>query len=269
MIKRKKKSKITRKIKKFFKKVKIKNLIYLIVILIFCFAIFEIIKFTIFSPKNKIKQIYISEESFKFYYNPNLAKFLQKNLSWKNIFYVKLFYLKNLNKKTKKKFPIVRKIDINRNKNTQTASLDIKYNHPTLIFSDWLRYIWVYKWKWMEINKKSKFLNWKIIYLPKYIQNIKYLSGFFYKIDEETLKDQFDILFTYFTNNISKLDYLPWWNITIVTLSWSKTKILFNNLANIKKQIERYQIIKRNLTWLNKIKYIDLWSNTEKIFVKE
>ena len=256
-----------RKLNKILKKISISKKTKIIILLIFLFTIFSLSlkKFVLENPIFLIKNISISKKTIQTYINPKLEKEIVNNLSWKNILLVKLRKLKNIEKKIKNKRPIVKKIDINRNNKNKSIILDIKFHRPTIIFFNWKKYIWRYKNRWFDINKSSLFLKSWFYYLPEYTQNLSYLSWFWFETTPTYLRKQLTIIKKFFWNE--KITYFPWWNITQITLSWNK-KIIINNQQNLSIQLKKYLILKENFSWFNNLKFIDLWSYKNKIFIK-
>jgi len=136
MIKKKKKFKFLKIIKKKWRKINKKKLFYITLLVTIFILFYFILKTTLFSPKNQIKQIYLANETIKTYYNPYLAKLLQQQLSGENIILIQLFKKKEILNKLKQIYPIIKNLSFDWNNTKQSIIVHIKYNNPNLIFTD-------------------------------------------------------------------------------------------------------------------------------------
>lgn len=245
-------------LKKIIKIFKNKNILIIIIIIFIFLNLLISIKIIIFNKNNEILDIKISDNSKKIYFNSELEKLIISNIP-KNIIFA-IYYKNKLEKKIKKEYPLVNNLNFIWNKNENTLIIDLNFKKPDFIFFDWENYIW-YKNKFFFINKKSKLLSWKIIYLPEYMQKYVYYTGIFYEINPDTLIKKFDKLTNYFNNY--KITYFPWWNIAVVEKEY---KIILNLKKNLDKQLKKYEIIKNK--WIEIKEYIDLGSNDKIVFIK-
>ncbi len=266
LVKKKKKFFKKRKFSKTLKKYKSVIISFILITLSLLTSFFFIKKF-LFSKDNQIHYIIFTDNTIKTYNNPLLYKKIIENLSWKNIYISKLFYLKKIQNLLKKDFPIIKKLNLSWKKENKTAIIDIEYLKPQLIFFNQKEYLGYLSWKRFLINKTSPWIkNSLIINLPKYTAkyNIR-LTGFFFKISPKKLEKDFE--------NIKKklkllsIVYYPWWLISkLTTTSW--IIIYINHEKDINKQLEKFFILKQNFTWFNKFQYIDIWSQDNIIFWK-
>ena len=106
-----------------------------------------------------------------------------------------------------------------------------------------------------------------ILDLPSYLSGMNSLSGLFYRQSSSWLVQQISLLYQWFPW-LDHIEYLPWWERSIVYVEGKKFYI--NNGGDIGNQIRNYQLLKKYYKDYNQLQDIDLWSlEKDKVIVRK
>lgn len=264
-------------IKKNFRKVKliypqinfsIKTFWIVILLIIFSYWIFFIIKNTFFKKENYIQNLSYSKESVEKINDPNLYSAISKALKWENYYIVWKLKRKSILRTIQNEFPIVRNMKIVKS-GPYSAAVWIDFYDPEIIIKLWDRrfaVMWDYNYEIFSGNTI-----WDDIFyaeLPQYVSWIDSLYWLFHEISQ----NQFIHDMTFFAQSFpgyKRIVYLPWSFMTVVILdSWQR--IYINNQNSLTWQIENYNLIKQYYKDFYSLKTIDLWSlQWDKIIVNK
>jgi hypothetical protein len=243
--------------------IKILWTIFIVFILVYWWYFF--LKKTIFAFEYTIKKINYNSGDLSEYSNQSLYNQIKKIILNEN-FYVVRWNKSNILNQIKINFPFISKLNIQylpKNK----ISISLEFIKPDLIIKNQNFKFWVYKWFIFSIASWDKIWNWVItIALPDYLENSNSISWFFFRQSPEELIEQFNLINQWFPNPTS-IQYLPWWERTIVYRN--NKKIYINNLADIIQQIKKFDLLKKYYSNYPKLTEIDLGSlEKDKIIVK-
>lgn len=255
------------KIKNNFRKIKliypeinfsVKTFRIIILVIIFSYWIFFVIKNTFFKKENYIQNISYSKESVEKYDDPYLYSEVSKSLKWENYYVVSKLKKKSFLKKIQTKFPMVKNVKIVKS-GPYSVAIWFDFYVPDIIIKLWDRrfaIMWNYNFEIYSWNTI-----WEDIFyaeLPQYASGIDSLYWLFHEISQE----QFIHDMTYFAENFpnyQRIVYLPGSFMTVVILdSWQR--IYINNQNSLAAQIENYNLIKQYYSDFNSLRIIDLWS---------
>ena len=264
-------------IKKNFQKVKliypqinfsIKGFWITILIIIFSYWIFFVIKNTIFKKENYIQNLSYSKESVEKFNDPNLYSAISKSLKEENYYIVWKLKRKAILKTIQSEFPIVKNIKIVKSE-PYSAAVWIDFYEPDIVIKLWDRHfavMWDYNYEIFSGNTI-----WDNVFyaeLPQYVSWIDSLYWLFHEISQE----QFIHDMHFFAESFPYYDrivYLPGSSMTVVILkSW--LRIYINNQNSLTWQIENFNIIKQYYKDFDSLRTIDLWSlQGDKIIVNK
>lgn len=265
------------KIKKNFNKVKliypqinfsIKGFWITILIIIFSYGIFFVIKNTVFKKENYIQNLSYSKESVEKINDPNLYSAISKSLKWENYYVVWKLKRKSILKSIQSEFPVVKNMKIVKSE-PYSAAVWIDFYEPDIVIKLWDR-----KFAVMG-NYNYEIFSWNTIWndifyaeLPQYASWIDSLYWLFHEISQ----DQFIHDMHFFAEAFPDYDrivYLPWSSMTVVMLK-SGLRIYVNNQNSLTWQIANYNLIKQYYKDFDSLGTIDLWSlQWDKIIVNK
>lgn len=254
-------------IKNNFKKVKliypeinfsVKTFWIVMLVIIFSYWIFFVIKNTFFKKENYIQNISYSEESVNMFDDPNLYSAISKSLKWENYYIVAKLKRKAFVQKIKSEFPMVKNIKILKT-GPYSAGVVVDFYTPDIIIKLWDRkfaVMWNYNFEIYSWN-----MIWNDIFyaeLPQYASWIDSLYWLFHEINQnQFIHDMY--FFSEAFPDYERIVYLPWSSMTVIFLnSWKK--IYVNNQNSLTWQILNYNLIKQYYKDFDSLKIIDLWS---------
>ena len=238
-----------------------------ILVVIFSYWIFFIIKHTIFRTENYIEKVYYSQASIDNYDNPYLYKKISELIKNENYYVVSKFKKWSILDVLQNQFPIVKNIKIIQPKKF-AASVRVDFYYPDMVFKLWDRkfgILWDYDFEIFSGNKLSDSIF--SIDLPEYVSWIDSLHWLFFEISADKLMYDMDIISQWFTG-YTRIVYLPWSSMTLVFIG--DKKIYLNNKNSLTGQINNYELLMKYYNEASSLKIIDLWSlEWDKIIVRK
>jgi len=254
-----------KKIKVWFRFFSIKIVWIVFIFFAWVYWSFMVLKNTIFNHQYVIKNIIYDTWDIQWYDNPYLYKLIGNWIRGENYSVVKRYISRVINDVVNQ-YPMVTDIGVDyRSSNTVFVKLTFKpidmiiKNQDTkfALIGDVL----------LPLYSGNAIANGiKILDMPEYMSGINNFTGLFYKISAEILTQQIDILYQEFPN-LHHIEYLAWWQRSIVYLDGKKYYI--NNLWDIPNQIKNYQLLKKYYKEFNSLDDVDLGSlEKDKIIVR-
>jgi len=264
-------------IKKNFHKVKliypkinfsIKGFWITILVIIFSYWIFFVIKNTFFKKENYIQNLSYSKESVEKFNDPSLYSTISKTLKWENYYIVWKLKRKTILKTIQSDFPIVKNMKIVKSE-PYSAAVWIDFYEPDIVIKLGDRrfaVMWDYNYEIFSGNTI-----WDDIFyaeLPQYLSWIDSLYWLFHEISQEQFIHDMHFFAEAFPD-YKRIVYLPWSSMTVVILE-SGLRIYINNQNSLEWQVENYNMIKQYYKDFYSLKTIDLWSlQWDKIIVNK
>lgn len=247
-----------------FFSIKIIWIIFIIFALIYWW--FLLLKNSIFNHQYTIKRVLYDSWNIAWYDDPYLYKNINMRIKGEN-YYVVNFYKSRILTDIKSIYPMITDMNIEyRSSNTVSVTLvfrpidmvirnqDVRF---ALIGSTLLP---IYSW-----NKIANGI--KILDMPPYLSWMNSLSWLFYRQPATWLIQQIEFLYQWFSG-LDHIEYLPWWERSIVFLDGKKLYI--SNWGDIANQIRNYQLLKKYYKDYAQLEDIDLWSlEKDKIIVRK
>ncbi len=255
-----------KKIKRWFHffSIKIIRLIFILFALIYGW--FYLLKSSIFNHQYTIKRVLYDSWDIAWYDEPYLYKRISTWIKGENYYVVKLYKSRILNDITSI-YPMVSDIAIGYT-SSNTVSVKLTFRPIDMIIRNQdVRFaligttlLQVYSW-----NKITHGIH--ILDLPAYLSGMNSLSGLFYRQSASWLVQQISLLYQWFLW-LDHIEYLPWWEESIVYLDGKKFYI--NNGGDIGNQIRNYELLKKYYKDYNQLQDIDLWSlEKDKVIVRK
>lgn len=264
-------------IKKNFSRVKlifpkinfsIKAFRIVILVIIFSYWIFFVIKNTFFKKENYIQNLSYSKESVDKFNDPTLYSAISKILKWENYYVVWKLKRASILKTIQDEFPVVRNMKVVKSA-PYSAAVWIDFYEPDIIIKLGDRrfaVMWDYSYEIFSWNTI-----WDGIFyaeLPQYVSGIDSLYGLFHEINQNQFIHDMHFFADAFPD-YERIVYLPWSSMTVVILkSW--LRIYINNQNSLEWQVENYNLIKQYYKDFYSLKTIDLGSlQWDKIIVNK
>ena len=255
-----------KKIKRWFHffSIKIIRLIFILFALIY--GGFYLLKSSIFNHQYTIKRVLYDSWDIAWYDEPYLYKRISTRVKGENYYVVKLYKSRILNDITSI-YPMVSDITIGYT-SSNTVSVKLTFRPIDMVIRNQdVRFaligttlLQVYSW-----NKITHGIH--ILDLPSYLSGMNSLSGLFYRQSSSWLVQQISLLYQWFPW-LDHIEYLPWWERSIVYVEGKKFYI--NNGGDIGNQIRNYQLLKKYYKDYNQLQDIDLWSlEKDKVIVRK
>ena len=255
-----------KKIKRWFHffSIKIIRLIFILFALIYGW--FYLLKSSIFNHQYTIKRVLYDSWDIAWYDEPYLYKRISTWIKGENYYVVKLYKSRILNDITSI-YPMVSDIAIWYT-SSNTVSVKLTFSPIDMVIRNQdVRFaligttlLQVYSW-----NKITHGIH--ILDLPSYLSGMNSLSGLFYRQSASWLVQQISLLYQWFPW-LDHIEYLPWWEESIVYLDGKKFYI--NNGGDIGNQIRNYELLKKYYKDYNQLQDIDLWSlEKDKVIVRK
>ena len=255
-----------KKIKRWFHffSIKIIRLIFILFALIY--GGFYLLKSSIFNHQYTIKRVLYDSWDIAWYDEPYLYKRISTWIKGENYYVVKLYKSRILNDITAI-YPMVSDITIGYT-SSNTVSIKLTFRPIDMVIRNQdVRFaligttlLQVYSW-----NNITHGIH--ILDLPSYLSGMNSLSGLFYRQSASWLVQQISLLYQWFPW-LDHIEYLPWWERSIVYLEGKKFYI--NNGGDIGNQIRNYQLLKKYYKDYNQLQDIDLWSlEKDKVIVRK
>lgn len=227
---------------------------------------FLLLKNSLFNHQYTIKRVLYDSWNIAWYDEPYLYKRINTRIKGEN-YYVARMYASRVLRDVQSLYPMVSSIDITyRSSNTVFVTMtftpidmvirnqDKKY---ALVGSTLLQ-----TYSWNEITRGIKVLD-----LPEYLSGIDSLSGLFYRQAATGLVQEIELLYQWFSW-LNRIEYLPWWERSIVYLDGKKFYI--TNLGDVPNQIRNYQLLRKYYKEYNQLQDIDLGSlEKDKVIVRK
>jgi len=255
-----------KKVKVWFRffSIKIIRIIFIIFALIYWW--FLLLKNSLFNHQYTIKRVVYSSGDISWYDDPYLYKRINTWMKGENYYVVNLYKSRVL-KDIQSMYPMISALDVTYlSSNTVAVKLtftpvDMIIRNQNvgfaLIGSTVLR---IYSW-----NQIAKWI--KVLNLPPYLSGMNSLSGLFYRQSATGLIQEIDLLYQWFPG-LDHIEYLPWWERSIVFLDGKKFYI--NNVWDIPNQIRNYELLKKYYKEYKSLQNIDLGSlEKDKIIVSK
>jgi len=247
-----------------FFSIKIIWIIFIIFALIY--GGFLLLKNSIFNHQYTIKRVLYDSWDIAWYDDPYLYKRINSWIKGEN-YYVVNFYKSRVLSDIKSLYPMITDINVTyKSSNTVAIKLDFRPIDMVIQNQD-VRFalidntlLQIYSW-----NKIAKGIN--LLYLPPYLSGMNSLSGLFYRQSATGLVQQISLLYQWFSW-LDHIEYLPWWERSIVFLDGKKLYI--NNLGDIPNQIRNYQLLRKYYKEYAQLNEIDIGSlEKDKVIVRK
>lgn len=247
-----------------FFSIKIIRIIFIIFALIYWW--FFLLKSSIFNHQYVIKRVLYNSGDIAWYDDPYLYKSINTWIKWENYYVVNMYKSKVL-ADIKKTYPMITDINIEY-VSSNTVSIKLEFRPIDMVIRNQdVRFaligstlLPIYSW-----NKLAQ--NIKILDLPWYLSWMNLLSGLFYRQSATELTQQIELIAQSFSG-LDHIEYLPWWERSIVFIDGKKLYI--SNLGDILNQIRNYQLLKKYYKDYSQLQDIDLWSlEKDKIIVRK
>jgi len=227
---------------------------------------FLLFKNTIFSPQYIIKKIHYNSWDISRYDWPYFYKAITYQLKWENYRIAKL-NRSSIVKQIQTQFPILSNLVIEYT-NPNTVDVKIDFHKPQLIIKNQNLEFWVYNSYIFPIYSWNQIWKWaRLIDLPDYLSWLNGLSWFFFQQTPNDFFQQIELIYQWFPK-MDRIEYVPWWQRTIIYLG--NKKIYINNLWDIPQQIKNFELLKKYYSDYGLLKEIDLGSiEKDKIIVKK
>lgn len=239
-----------------------------ILIIIFSYWIFFVIKNTIFKKENYIQNLSYSKESVDKFNDPTLYSIISKSLKWENYYVVWKLKRKSILRAIQNEFPVVKNMKIVKSE-PYSAAVWIDFYEPDIVIKLWERrfaIMWDYNYEIFSGNTI-----WDDVFyaeLPQYATWIDSLYGLFHEISQNQFIHDMHFFAEAFPD-YDRIVYLPGSSMTVVILK-SGLRIYINNQNPLTWQIENFNLIKQYYKDFYSLKTIDLWSlQWDKIIVNK
>ena len=246
----------------------IKSFWIVILVILFSYGIFFVVKNTFFKKENYIQNLSYSKESVEKFNDPNLYSAISKILKWENYYIVWRLKRRTILNTIQSEFPVVRNIKIVKSE-PYSAAVWIDFYEPDIIIKLWDRrfaIMWNYNFEIFSWNTI-----WDDIFyaeLPQYASWIDSLYWLFHEISQEQFIHDMHFFAEAFPD-YERIVYLPWSSMTVIILE-SGLRIYVNNQNSLLWQIENYNLIKQYYKDFDSLRTIDLLSlQWDKIIVNK
>ncbi len=255
-----------KKIKVWFRffSVKIIRLIFIMFALIY--GGFFLLKSSIFNHQYTIKRVLYDSWDVAWYDEPYLYRRINTRVKGENYYAVKIYKSRIVND-IRLLYPMVSDIGV-QYVSSNTVAIKLTFRPIDMVIKNQeVRFalignsiLQIYSW-----NKISNGI--KVLDLPPYLSGMNTLSGLFYRQSASGLVQQIELLYQWFPG-LDHIEYLPWWERSIVFLNGKQFYI--NNWWDIGNQIRNYQLLKKYYKDYSKLQEIDLGSlEINKVIVRK
>lgn len=255
-----------RKTKVWFRFFSIKAIWSIFILFALIYGWFFLLKNSIFNHQYTIKRVLYDSWDIARYDNPYLYKRINIRIKGENYYVVKM-YTSRVLKDIQSSYPMVSAITVEYI-SSNTVSIKLAFTPIDMIIrnqevkfaliGDTL--LQIYSW-----NKLAEGI--KILDLPPYLSWMNVLSGLFYRQTASELVQQVHLMYQWFSG-LHHIEYLPWWERSIVYLE--DKKFYINNLGDIPNQIRNYELLKKYYKDYAKLQDIDLGSlEKDKVIVRK
>jgi len=249
-------------------KLLIKMIWFAMFLLVFGYGTVRVLKITIFAPEYLIKEVQYAKTSVDSYDDPYLYDAISNLLKDENYYVLRYLRRKKIINQIKTEFPMVKDLIFGHN-GYNSAVVEVFFYDPQILFLYENQKFALYNDYLFNLYTGNNLGSgaYKVI-LPEYLWKIDNIDGIFYKIDENTLKLQVQLLYDFFPNMLD-LIYLPGAKRFIVDLQ-NGIRLYLNNYRDIETQLKRYKELEKYYENFSDIKSIDLWSLSEdKVIIKK
>jgi hypothetical protein len=255
-----------RKTKGGFRFFSIKIIWSIFILFALIYGWFFVLKNSIFNHQYTIKRVLYDSWNILWYDNPYLYKRINNRIKGENYYVVKL-YSSRIVRDIHSIYPMISDITVEY-RSSNTVFITLAFTPIDLIVKNQnMRFaligntvLPIYSW-----NKIAQDIH--VLHLPAYLSGVDTLSGLFYRQAASGLVQQIDFLYQWFSG-LSTIEYLPWWERSIVYFEGKKFYI--NNLGDVPNQIRNYQLLKKYYKDYSKLEDIDLGSlEKDKVIVRK
>lgn len=236
----------------------VKTFWIVVILIIFSYWIFFIIKNTFFRDENYLQNLSYSKESVEEYNDPYLYKAIWSGLKWENIYIISKFWKSKILNQLQDEFPMVKNIKIVKS-GPYSASVRLDFYEPEIVIKLWDRrfaILWnnifeLYSWNtlWNDVFFAE---------LPQYLSWIDSLYWIFHEISQEKFIHDMNFFAESFPT-YKRIVYLPWSSMTAIFLDTDQ-RIYINNQNPLQEQIDNFYMIKEFYPDFDSLNIIDLWS---------
>ncbi len=255
-----------KKIKSWFHFFSIK----IIRIIFFVFAViygwYYFLSRSIFAHQYVIKRVVYSSWNITWYDEPYLYKRINTWVKGENYYVVKMYRSRILHD-IQSTYPMVSAIDV-AYVSSNTVSINLTFIPIDMVIRNQTQRYVLINGKLLQVYSWNKITNGiKILDMPSYLTGVQSLSGLFYRQQASWLVQQIELLYQWFPG-LDHIEYLPWWERSIVYLE--NKKFYINNGADIANQIRNYQLLKKYYKEYASLEDIDLGSlEKDKVIVRK
>jgi len=255
-----------KKIKSWFHFFSIK----IIRIIFFMFAVvygwYYLLSRSIFAHQYVIKRVVYASWNIAWYDEPYLYKRINTWVKGENYYVVKMYRSRILHD-IQSTYPMVSAIDV-AYVSSNTVSINLTFIPIDMVIRNQTQRYVLINGKLLQVYSWNKITNGiKILDMPSYLTGVQSLSGLFYRQQATWLVQQIELLYQWFPG-LDHIEYLPWWERSIVYLE--NKKFYINNGADIANQIRNYQLLKKYYKEYTSLEDIDLGSlEKDKVIVRK
>ena len=227
---------------------------------------FFLLKSSIFNHQYTIKRVLYDSWDVAWYDEPYLYRRINTRVKGENYYAVKIYKSRIVND-IRLLYPMVSDIGV-QYVSSNTVAIKLTFRPIDMVIKNQeVRFalignsiLQIYSW-----NKISNGI--KVLDLPPYLSGMNTLSGLFYRQSASGLVQQIELLYQWFPG-LDHIEYLPWWERSIVFLNGKQFYI--NNWWDIGNQIRNYQLLKKYYKDYSKLQEIDLGSlEINKVIVRK
>jgi hypothetical protein len=255
-----------KKIKGWFHFFSIKAIRIIFILFTLIYAWYFLLKNSIFNHQYTIKRVLYNSWDTSRYDDPYLYKNINTRIKWEN-YYVANFYKYKILNDIRSRYPMISAIDITYI-SSNTVAIKLTFTPIDMVIRNQDKRFALIGTTLLPIYSWNKMANAiKILDLPSYLSGIDWLSGLFYRQAATWLIQQVELLYQWFPW-LDRIEYLPWWERSIVYLGGKKFYI--NNGGDVENQIRNYQLLKKYYKEYAQLEDIDLWSlEKDKVIVRK
>lgn len=255
-----------KRIKVWFRFFSIKIIRIIFIVFALIYGWFFLLKNSIFNHQYTIKRVLYDSWNIAWYDNPYLYKRINTRIKGENYYVVKL-YTSRILVDLQSSYPMISDMTVEY-RSSNTVFVTLKFTPIDMVIRNQdIRFaligttlLQIYSW-----NKIAQGIH--ILDLPPYLSGMNTLSGLFYRQSASGLVQQVELLYQWFPW-LDHIEYLPWWERSIVYLEGKQFYI--NNGWDIPNQIRNYQLLKKYYKDYPKLQDIDLWSlEKDKVIVRK
>lgn len=255
----------TKKIKVWFHFFSIKIIRIIFAVFALIYGGFFFLQRSIFNHQYIVKRVVYASWDIAWYDEPYLYKRINTRIKGENYYVVRLFKSRVLDE-IKSTYPMVSDISFEY-VSSNTVSVKLTFIPIDMVIRNQGVKFALIGSTVLQIYTGNKIGNGiKVLDLPSYLSGMNSLSGLFFRQPATWLVQQIELLYQWFPW-LDHIEYLPWWERSIVYLDGKKFYI--NNGADISNQIRNYQLLKKYYKEYNSLEDIDLGSlEKDKIIVR-